>query len=337
MADGGGLTSGGIGASSTDASASPAVLYEVTAFTEFPRWDVGIQQTIGGRRTQEDRFAVCPHLHEESAGFFGVWDGTVDDFAADQIRFLVLPAVLRSPHWAAFQASKAEAADGATPTQDMLLTLEQCMREAFIAADDELVQMCRERSNHYSSCTGVVVLIVAGVLTVAHLGDSRAALGSGSAEGGALRAEFLTVDHKPDQPPERQRIEQSGGSVEYLHDVFNKPFIRGGDFTERKARGEKPMQLQYSRAFGGKDLKPYGLSNIPDVKQVMMSPQHRVLVIASDGLWDVCSEATAVSLAMEARQRGQDACHALIQHALGEHARLGGTADNVTVVIVFFK
>ena len=45
--------------------------------------------------------------------------------------------------------------------------------------------------------------------------------------------------------------------MEYLHNSFDKPFIRGGDFTARKARGDRAMQLQYSRAFGGKDLKPY--------------------------------------------------------------------------------
>ncbi|EER01208.1 hypothetical protein Pmar_PMAR010688, partial [Perkinsus marinus ATCC 50983] len=62
--------------------------------------------------------------------------------------------------------------------------------------------------------------------------------------------EFLTMDHKPDQVPERRRIERCGGSVEYLHNHNNKPFIRGGDFAVRKAMQEQPMQLQYSRAFG---------------------------------------------------------------------------------------
>jgi protein phosphatase 2C family protein 2/3 len=42
----------------------------------------------------------------------------------------------------------------------------------------------------------------------------------------------------------------TSGSVEYLHSHNNKPFVRGGDFTQRKALGEQPMQLQYSRAFG---------------------------------------------------------------------------------------
>lgn len=89
-----------------------------------------------------------------------------------------------------------------------------------------------------------------------------------------LYGEFLTMDHKPNMPSEQDRIlvsrnsredllglvgpnflrsssvQRSGGSVEYLHNHNNKPFIRGGDFTVRKSKGEQPMQLQYSRAFG---------------------------------------------------------------------------------------
>ena len=49
---------------------------------------------------------------------------------------------------------------------------------------------------------------------------------------------------------ERRRIEKAGGSLAYLHG--GKPFIRGGDFAERQLKGDRPMQLNYSRAFGGK-------------------------------------------------------------------------------------
>jgi hypothetical protein len=56
-----------------------------------------------------------------------------------------------------------------------------------------------------------------------------------------------------------------------LHHHNNKPFIRGGDFDRRKATGERVMQLQYSRAFGGKDLKPFGLSADPSVRQVALT------------------------------------------------------------------
>ena len=98
-----------------------------------------------------------------------------------------------------------------------------------------------------------------------HVGDSRAALGRVGSDG-KLVCNFLTRDHKPNQTEELQRIERSGGSLTYLHG--GKPFIRGGDFTERQRMGDRPMQLNYSRAFGGKDLKMYGLSCQPDILQV---------------------------------------------------------------------
>lgn len=67
-----------------------------------------------------------------------------------------------------------------------------------------------------------------------------------------LRILYL-VDHKPNMPSELQRIQASGGSLVWLHG--NKAYIRGGDFIRRQANGEHPKQLNYSRAFGGKDLK----------------------------------------------------------------------------------
>ena len=52
------------------------------------------------------------------------------------------------------------------------------------------------------------------VLTVAWLGDSRAALGGvADAKTGKWGGVGLSQDHKPDDPAERQRIEAAGGKV----------------------------------------------------------------------------------------------------------------------------
>ncbi len=132
--------------------------------------------------------------------------------------------------------------------------------------------MCAEKQIDYSSCTSVTALVCGGLLSCAHLGDSKIVLGR-EGPGGVLYGKCLTTDHKPDMPEERKRIERSGGSLAYLHG--GKPFIRGGDFTERQAKGDRPMQLNYSRAFGGKDLKMFGLSAVPDVVHVQLSKQDR--------------------------------------------------------------
>lgn len=144
---------------------------------------------------------------------------------------------------------------------------------------------------------GVVVMVSAGVLTCGHVGDSRAALGRVDSSG-KLVCTFLTRDHKPNQKEELDRIELAGGSLTYLHG--GKPFIRGGDFSERQRRGDRPMQLNYSRAFGGKDLKMFGLSCVPDIAQLPVDASTKCLVLASDGLWDTCSADLAVREAMAA-------------------------------------
>mmetsp|Transcript_31731 Transcript_31731/g.74274 ORF Transcript_31731/g.74274 Transcript_31731/m.74274 type:complete len:272 (+) Transcript_31731:198-1013(+) len=196
----------------------------------------------------------------------------------------------------------------------------------------------RNVGNHYSSCTGVMALVAGGVLTVAHLGDSHAVVGF--VEEGDWHAAALTVAHKPNTPSERQRIEDSGGVVQCVDDrrgTLVRAFLCGGDFGERKARGDNPRQLAYSRAFGGKDLKPYGLSNQPDIRQVVLNEKHKVLIMASDGLWDVCSEDKAVYLAMDAAERDLDAAQVLVEFALTENRINRTKADNITVIAVFFK
>lgn len=110
---------------------------------------------------------------------------------------------------------------------------------------------------------------------------------------------------------------QSGGFLAYLHG--GKPFLRGGDFTARQAAGQRPMQLNYSRAFGGKDLKMYGLSPVPEVSQQALTGKERVIVLASDGLWDVASAEFAVRRAIGAAGEGRDPASDLASFALREH------------------
>lgn len=292
--------------------------------TEYPQWAVEAHSEIGARRNQEDRLCVCPGMGADDRGFFSVFDGTVGDFASEYIHNRLVKHLIASP-------SYTEAMTSTNHSEHMRLCA-QSMHEAFVNGDGELVQACAEASADYSSTTGVAALCSKGLLTVAHIGDSRIALGTDV--DGRLISEFLTVDHKPDTPAELQRIDSCGGSLAWLHG--GKPFIRGGDFAQRQAQGDRPMQLNYSRAFGGKDLKMFGLSCEPDIKQVTLNGQQRVLVLASDGLWDVMSADTACRVALEARTSGHSASQKLVHMGLSELAARG-SVDNVTAVVVFFK
>ena len=96
------------------------------------------------------------------------------------------------------------------------------MKEAFLSADGSLIEICREKTLNYASSTGVTALFWRNVLTIAHVGDSRACIAKITDAG--LKPEWLTIDHKPNTPAELQRIERCGGSLVWLHGV--KPYIR---------------------------------------------------------------------------------------------------------------
>ena len=184
----------------------------------------------------------------------------------------------------------------------------------------------------------MTAILWGSTLYVAHLGDSRASI---SKEEGlnagrpAVSSRFLTQNHKPDDHAERSRIERSGGSVVFLHG--NRPYLRGGDFMARQNQGgPRPMQLNYSRAFGAPALQPYGLIAEPDICTTALTRAHRVFINASDGLWDVIGSDEASSVAWAAHQARSDPAAALVTLALDRHASVG-SCDNVTVGVIIFS
>jgi len=194
------------------------------------------------------------------------------------------------------------------------------------------------------------------LLTVAHVGDSKACIAR--VIDGKLHPEWLTVDHKPDMPRELERIQRSGGTLAWLHG--NKPYIRGGDFHERQIAGEHPKQLNYSRAFGGKDLKNYGLTAEPDVSHFEIMPEDQLVVIASDGrflplctcsfitltimvlsnviagLWDVLNPKLVCEMLLTSHKSGRNATEDVVNAAIAEMPACG-VRDNITVIAIFLN
>jgi hypothetical protein len=113
--------------------------------------------------------------------------------------------------------------------------------QGYSRTDEELIAACRAAGIDYSSCTSVTAVISGDLLSIAHLGDSKIVLGREA--GGSMVGKALTQDHKPDMVEERKRIEKSGGSLALLHG--GKPFIRGGDFTERCAAHSYQLNVTY--------------------------------------------------------------------------------------------
>ena len=285
----------------------------------------------GLRPTQEDRFLLIPKFFVEEMAFCGVFDGTVGHDASE---FIVqnICAHLCATDEIKDMLNLHNSNDSRLNNEVAAGKIRIAMRSAFLNSDAALIRMCAEKNLHYASSTGVSAFLWKNLLTVAHIGDSKACIAK--LKGDDVCPEWLTVDHKPHMPHELQRIEQNGGSLAWLHG--NKPYIRGGDFFRRQANGEHPKQLNYSRAFGGKDLKMFGLSSDPDINHFEITPEDKLVLIASDGLWDVLNPKVACEIAIAARREGRSATQDIVQRAIHDMP-ICGVRDNITVIALFLN
>ncbi|GER49815.1 protein phosphatase 2C family protein [Striga asiatica] len=153
--------------------------------------------------------------------------------------------------------------------------------------------------------TASTAVLVGNHLYVANVGDSRTIISK------AGKAIPLSEDHKPNRSDERKRIESAGGVV-----MWAGTWRVGG-------------VLAMSRAFGNRMLKQFVVAE-PEIQDLEVDQNLELLVLASDGLWDVVPNEDAVSIA---QTEDDPECAA---RKLTETAFTRGSADNITCIVVKF-
>ncbi|KIX08769.1 uncharacterized protein Z518_03426 [Rhinocladiella mackenziei CBS 650.93] len=141
------------------------------------------------------------------------------------------------------------------------------------------------------------------VLYTANVGDARIVL---CRNGKALR---LSYDHKGMDENEGRRISKAGGLI-----------------LNNRVNGV----LAVTRALGDSYLKDLVTGHPYTTETVIQPDQDEFLILACDGLWDVCSDQEAVDLVRHV-QDPQDASKILVDHALARFS-----TDNLSVMIVRF-
>eukprot|EP00475_Leptophrys_vorax_P000448 TRINITY_DN10246_c0_g1_i2.p2 TRINITY_DN10246_c0_g1~~TRINITY_DN10246_c0_g1_i2.p2 ORF type:complete len:290 (+),score=23.01 TRINITY_DN10246_c0_g1_i2:317-1186(+) len=176
--------------------------------------------------------------------------------------------------------------------------------ETFKATDDAYLETDNGQNRDAGSTASTAVLMGRRLL-VANVGDSRTVVCR------AGQATPLSKDHKPNRVDEKERIEQAGGSV-----MWAGTWRVGG-------------VLAVSRAFGDKLLKRYVVAE-PEIEEYEVGPEDQLLVLASDGLWDVVKDQDAIEMAIKLLD-AEEAAKFLTQEAYRR-----GSADNITCVVVRF-
>lgn len=139
------------------------------------------------------------------------------------------------------------------------------------------------------------------VLYTANAGDARVVL---CRAGKALR---LSYDHKGSDHNEGQRVQKAGGTI-----------------LNNRVNGV----LAVTRALGDAYMKDLVTGHPYTTETVLIPTDDEFIILACDGLWDVCTDQQAVDLIRNVTDE-REASRILVDHALREYS-----TDNLTVMVV---
>jgi len=150
-------------------------------------------------------------------------------------------------------------------------------------------------------------------ISVAHVGDCRAVLGRMCVESNAGQASWtavrLTEDHRPGEATEVARLVAAGGCIRKATGPPGvDPALLGPPRLWHRQQGHVPG-LAMSRGLGDTMGKACGLSPQAAAMQMKLTPEDTVLIVGSDGIFDVLSDAEVLQCCRHFAASGE-ACKA---------------------------
>eukprot|EP00210_Caulerpa_lentillifera_P008699 g8298.t1 len=266
-------------------------------------------------------FTVCKSVNREVLHYFAVCDGHGGADAAlhcqermqENIRDAWNSISARTGDEEAAPSSDTERRREADQSLSSKTTQKfvEMLKLGFKKTDEEFLT----NTSPLVGTTALVALVGRRTILIGYCGDSRAVLRRNGV------AYALTIDHKPDRKDETARIKQAGGRV--MH--YNGARVMG--------------LLAMSRAIGDRTLKPY-ISSEPDVCVLERTLADEVLILATDGLWDVVKHQEASNIATrcikQSKDKGATADEAtqIASAILAKTATTRGSRDNITVIVI---
>ena len=279
--------------------------------------------------------------------FFALFDGHGGDQASLYAKENILRLIKESPKWKEYCLRKGEnhalvtlrGEEEKEDEKDKVL-LQEALVQAFGELEEE---MYRNKDIILAAgCTATAAFITPKWIICANIGDSRTVLGKikssddtynvdacDGGDYGSINID-LSIDHKPNVPEEKARIERNGGFVSF--DEGDCPRVNGalafsrslGDFTFHFLKCQEGKGASEQIISPVADVTPYKRDNAVD----------EILLLACDGLWDVCTSYEAVSRIKELwtvyREKSLELCaEECLDWALSRK-----TTDNVSVILV---
>ena len=187
----------------------------------------------------------------------------------------------------------------------------------------------------YSGSTLLSVLLYENECICASVGDSRGIIGELDKN---WTVKVLNKEHKPNDPIEKKRIEDSGGRVGCVRNSAGKSI---GPIRAWGSSSNSPG-LAMSRTLGDLFAESFGVISEPgnhyiDVKIFNLTQHDKFLVLATDGLWDALSNIQVVEIVKKYWENSDavGAADKLLLQAVRASELNGGYVDDITIIVIF--
>lgn len=198
------------------------------------------------------------------------------------------------------------------------------LKEVCVTVDDKL--RGADINSHSSGTSAVVVYLRDKELVIANVGDSRGVMGVKRGSGHV--AKDLTVDQKPDDKGEKQRILSLGGRVT----PPDEPGLSARVWTKSGGYG-----LSMSRSLGDHLLSSVGVIAEPEITRRTLSDDDEFMILATDGIWEFITSEEAVKIVSK-HTNATEACYDLIHTATSLWRKEEGDyRDDITAVVLFMR
>lgn len=281
--------------------------------------DEGAWSSLGRRRANEDFFVLHDIQVDKDMLIAGVFDGHGGKAAAQSASQL-MPSLF-TEHMTKGAITSRQALDLAWQNtcdsyRNACDEMGECVAE--YDAQDGVLLASTGSEDLIAGTTASVVALNENELTVLNCGDSRTLLIDTDG-----RVVFETTDHSPETEAARlKRGKEHELDYSLPECSLSKWWLQCGD-----------MQYAVARSLEGPSATSKGIVSTPDVTSLRPIPG--VVLIASDGLWEVSGNEEVAKDVTRMRRDGMDASDAAKQ--LCSKAVQSGSTDNVSVVLIYLE
>ena len=212
--------------------------------------------------------------------------------------------------------------------------LKEVVINTFLMENNSLLRN-KQIDSDLSGSTCVSVIYTPKKLIIANVGDSRCVLGSCTSKG-EWKFENLSKDHNPSDKEEAERIKKHGGRIKPMTDDDGN-FI--GPLRVYMKDKELPG-LAMTRSFGDYFASLAGTIAVPEIKEHILVPEDKFIILASDGLFEFINREEVGNIIKGYYEKNDivGCCEYLYKESYRKWIKEEeDTVDDITIILVFFE